>query len=233
MTEKKEEVLFAITKDNIWKVLTVVLAIALVFVLMKGGDDTPTAPVPTAPGAPAAPTVVDVSADDDPVKGDKDAPVEIIEFSDYECPFCEKFYSGALPQIEEQYIKTGKVKLIYRDLPLPMHPNAPKAAEAANCAREQGGDEGYYEFHDKLFANYRTLSVDNLKQYAADEGLDTGAFNECLDSGKYADEVKKDMADGQAAGVSGTPSFFINGIKLVGAQPFSQFQPIIEAELAK
>ena len=183
---------------------------------------------PSAPTAPAA--KVDVSADDDPVIGKADAPVIIIEFSDFQCPFCGRFYSQTLPQLKKEYIDTGKVKLVYRDFPLPMHQHAQKAAEAAGCAEEQGKFE---EFHNKVFENQKALTDENLKAYAGDLGLDQSAFDSCLDSGKRAAEVKKDANDGKAAGVSGTPSFFINGQRLVGAQPFAAFKSIIDAELEK
>lgn len=171
-----------------------------------------------------------VSADDDAVLGSANAPVEIIEFSDYQCPFCGSFVTQTLPSLKQKYIDTGKVKLIYRDFPLPFHANAQKAAEAAECAGEQGK---YYEMHDKIFGNQSAITVPDLKNYAAQIGLDTAKFNTCLDSGAMASEVTKDLADGTAYGVSGTPTFFINGRELVGAQPFSAFETAINAELAR
>ena len=166
--------------------------------------------------------------DGDYVKGDENAPVTIIEYSDFECPFCGRFFEQTLPQIEENYIDTGKVKLIYRDFPLGFHANAQKAAEAAECAGEQGK---YWEMHDTLYET-GALSIANLKQHAKDLGLDSTQFDSCLDSGKYATEVTDDMAKGQAAGVSGTPSFTINGKLLVGAQPYATFAQMIDAELS-
>jgi len=117
-----------------------------------------------------------------------------------------------------------------RDFPLNVHPEAQKAAEAAGCAEEQGK---FWEMHDKLFSNQQDLSVANEKTWAQEIGLDTKKFGECLDSGKRAAEVQKDIQDGQAYGVSGTPAFFINGVPLVGAQPFAAFQQVIEQELAQ
>ncbi|MBU0661983.1 DsbA family protein [Candidatus Micrarchaeota archaeon] len=190
------------------------------------------APLPsqgTAPAAAAAPKQ-NVSADDDAVLGNANAPVEIIEFSDYECPFCSRFVTQTLPEIKTKYIDTGKVKLIYRDFPLEFHADAQKAAEAAECAEEQGK---YYEMHDAIFENQQAIGVSSLKAYAAQIGLDTAKFDACLDTGAMAAEVKKDAADGSAAGVSGTPTFFINGTKIVGAQSFSAFESAIEIELAK
>jgi protein-disulfide isomerase len=231
-----EEGTVTVQKSTIWKVSTIILGILLVISLFTGGfglkgdkqDTPPTIPTGAVAGLPSTP--VDVSVDDDPVKGEKNAPVTIIEFSDFQCPFCGRFFLEALPQIEEKYIKTGKARLVYRDFPLSsLHPMAQKAAEASECADEQGK---FWEMHDKIFQNQGTLSLSNLKQWATDLKLDTKRFNTCLDSSKYASEVQKDFNDGQAAGVSGTPSFFINGQLLVGAQPFSSFQAAIESELS-
>jgi len=174
------------------------------------------------------PTKVKVSIDDDPIKGDKNAKVTIIEFSDFQCPFCGKFYSQTLPLIEENYIKTGKVKLVYRDFPLSFHQNAQKAAEAAECADEQGK---FWEYHNTIYDNQNTLDINNLKQYAANLNLDTSKFESCLDSGKMTSEVQKDFKDGQSYGVEGTPAFFINGIPLSGAQPYQVFEQVIESQL--
>ncbi len=184
---------------------------------------------PSQPSQPTETPRTEVSADDDAFKGSADAPVTIIEFSDFQCSFCARFFSQTLPQLQTNYIDTGKVKFVFRDFPLGFHAEAQKAAEAAECAGDQGK---FWEMHDKLFENYASLNVANMKQWASDLGLDTATFNDCLDSGKYESEVKSDMQDGQNAGISGTPSFFINGIKVVGAQPYSTFQQIIEAELA-
>ena len=183
--------------------------------------------------APPGSTTVTVSVDDDPVKGSADAPVTIVEFSEYQCPFCSRYASQTLTQIQEKYISTGKVKYVFRDFPLGFHQNARPAAIAAECAREQGGDETYYKYHDVLFKNQKALEGDNLKKYAADLGLDKTKFNTCLDEEKYGDEVDADLADGQKAGIQGTPGFFINGRMVSGAQPFSVFEKIIEEELNK
>ncbi len=173
--------------------------------------------------------LVEVSEDDDPVKGNKNAPVTIIEFSDYQCPFCKRFYDDTYKKIVENYIKTGKVKLVYRDFPLDFHENAQKAAEAAECARDQGGDEVYFKMHDKLFENQQSLDVTSLKKYASELGLDQIKFSLCLDSGTKESEIKKDLEDGVKAGVTGTPTFFINGKEISGAQPYSVFENAIEA----
>ena len=183
----------------------------------------------TLPRPTPVPEKAEVGVDDDSVWGQADAPVTIIEFSDYECPFCERFYVQTLPQLKKNYIDTGKVKFVYRDYPLSFHPNATKAAEAAECAGEQ---KKYWEYHDTLFQHQNALDNKSLKQYAIDLGLDTASFNQCLDSGAMLEEVQKDFKEGSYLGISGTPTFFINGIKIVGAQPFDAFKLVIERELA-
>jgi len=162
------------------------------------------------------------------VKGDANAPVTIIEFSDFECPFCKRFVSQTLPQIEEKYIKTGKVKFVYKNFPLGFYQNSQKAAEAAACSKDQGK---FWEMHDMLFNKGVKVGIDGFKQYAVDLGLDATKFNTCLDTDAKASEVQTDLAEGSAAGIRGTPGFLINGKKLSGAQPFEVFQQMIEAEL--
>ncbi len=172
---------------------------------------------------------VDVSADDDPVMGDEDAPVTIVEFSDFQCPFCKKANDEALNLVKEDYVKTGKVKLVFRDFPLEFHPEAELAALAAECADEQGK---FWEYHDVLFANQDSLGDAKYKAWAEELGLDTEQFNDCYKSLKYLDDVRGDMADGQKYGVSGTPAFFVNGRLISGAQPYSVFKQEIENALA-
>jgi len=219
---------------NPWFYLFAIGVIALLVLAVRPnitGNAVADNVVPTAGNQLSnVPSVVEVSEDDDAVLGDPDAPVTIIEFSDYECPFCGRFVLNTLPQLKETYIDTGKVKLIYRDFPLGFHQDAQKAAEATEVARELGGDEAFWMMHDKIFETAQ-MSVSELKGYARDFGLDGAAFDSLLDSGKYAEEVQKDFQDGQKAGVSGTPTFFINGKMLVGAQPFEAFEQIIEGEL--
>ena len=189
-------------------------------------------------GAEQAVATVAASADDDAVLGDPNAPVTLIEFSDFQCPFCRKFYKETLPQIKKEYILTGKAKLVYRDFPLvQIHPGATPAAEGAECAKDQGK---FWEMHDAIFDEQEKLgsgtiqfTSDDVKKWAANIGLDTSKFNQCLDSGKYKQEVEKDLADGSASGVNGTPATFINGRLVSGAQPFSAFKLIIDEELKK
>ncbi|MFH1054276.1 MAG: thioredoxin domain-containing protein [Candidatus Woesearchaeota archaeon] len=247
--EHKDNESVKLKKVTIWKTVSAVLAVLLLISIYtngfgisgtSGNGNTGAAGEPqqaqqrqdpSDPNPQPSAAVLDNAglADDDDVKGDINAPVTIVEFSDYECPFCARFYSQTLGQIDDEYIKTGKAKLIYRDFPLGFHAQAQKAAEAAECAGEQGK---YYEMHDKLFEDGVAGGLSSFKKYASDLGLDTAAFNTCLDSGEMADEVKKDFQDGQKAGVTGTPAFFINGRLVVGAQPFSVFKQAIDAELA-
>src|SRR3990172_10921837 len=200
---------------------------------------------PQAAAQPQQPTKGVVTVDDDPVLGDKNAPITIVEFSDYECPFCKRHFDETLPQLVKNYVDTGKVKIVYRDFPLSFHdPMATKEAVAANCAREQGADKKYFEFHDEIFkrtiSNGNGLNDEKIQTIAKDLGLNTGKFTTCLSDQSQADEVKKDIADGTAAGASGTPTFVIgkttsngevDGDLVVGAQPFAAFQAVIDPML--
>ncbi len=182
---------------------------------------------PTQPTQQEQPEIVQVSADDDPVKGNENAKVTIIEFSEFQCPFCGRFARDTLPQIKTDYIDTGKVKFVYRDFVV--HSTSRNAQIAAECAEEQGK---FWEYHDLLYQNQGALDDESLKGYASELGLNTATFNSCLDSEKYGSEVDKDTSDGRTAGVRGTPTFFINGKKFVGAQPYEAFKQEIEAALA-
>lgn len=161
-----------------------------------------------------------------PSKGPANAPITIVEFSDFECPFCSKV-NPSIDQVMKDY--AGKVRVVFRNYPLPFHAQAPKAAEAALCADDQGK---FWEMHDQLFAHQQELSVEDLKAHAKALELDQAKFDECLDSGAKAAQVAQDMAEGGEAGVSGTPAFFINGRLISGAQPFEEFKKIIDEELA-
>jgi protein-disulfide isomerase len=168
------------------------------------------------------------ASDDDPVKGPAKAPITIVEFSDFQCPYCARV-NPTLKQVEERYGE--KVKVVFRDFPLvQIHKDAAKAAEAGECAQDQGK---FWEMHDKLFSNQAKLQVEALKQSATEIGLDAASFNECLDSGKYASEWQKDMDEGARYGVTGTPAFFVNGRLISGAQPLEAFTTIIDEELAR
>ena len=174
-----------------------------------------------------------------PTLGERDAPVTIVEFSDYQCPYCQRYSMTVFPAIKRDYINTGKVLYVFRDFPLSsIHQQAAKAHESAHCAGEHNK---YWEMHDVLFQKQKDLVVPSLKQYAADLGIDPNTFRDCLDSGRYSAEIQKDIGNGTAAGVRGTPSFFIGrsesgetitGTIIRGAQPLSRFQQVID-ELLK
>ncbi len=203
-----------------------------------------TAPVPQPvqqPSQPNVPQIFQISLDDDPVKGDPNAPVTVVEFSDFQCPFCSRFFVQTLPQLQETYIDTGKVKLVYRDLPLDnLHPNARPAAIAAECADEQGK---FWDYHDVLFskqAEWGGQSSDAVSEtfqtYASDLGLESASFESCLSSSEISDEVNDDFVDATLYGATGTPTFFVGNeedgfIKIVGAQPFNAFKAIIDSQL--
>jgi len=206
------------------------------------------------PGAQATPTVeptpktVTIDAGDNPAQGPADAKVTIVEFSDFQCPYCGKFVQETLPQILSNY--GDKVRFVFMNFPLTsIHPYAQKAAEAGECANEQGA---FWQFHDIMFQNQSALTslltpdpvaglakvVESLKGYASQLGLDTAKFNDCLDSGRMADAVTADIAVAEKAATDagltrfGTPAFFINGNNLAGAQPYNVFKAAIDAALA-
>ena len=163
----------------------------------------------------------------DPTRGLADAPVTIVEFSEYQCPFCARV-TPTLKALEQKY--PGKIRFVFKDFPLQNHLQAPKAAEAAHCAGDQGK---YWELHDRLFANQQLLQVPELKKPAAAVGLDQAAFDQSLDSGKHADNVQADLDRGSQMGVGSTPTLYINGRVVTGAQPLAVFESIIDEELAR
>jgi protein-disulfide isomerase len=177
----------------------------------------------------------DVPIGDAPIMGDQDAPITIVEYSDYQCPFCSRHHAQTFPLLQKNFIDTGRVRYVFKDFPLTsIHPQAVKAAEAARCAREVAGDAAYWEMHDLLFdeqeawsGNPEHLAI--FEGYAVDLELDQEAFKDCLDSGRYVDAVIADLEEGAGFGVSGTPAFFVNGQPLQGAQPYEAFVELIEA----
>jgi protein-disulfide isomerase len=191
---------------------------------------------------PAEPPNVVLSTDGAPFVGDPNAKVTLLEFSDYHCPFCARHFSQTLPQIVTDYVKTGKVKYVFRDFPIEsLHPRAFKVHEAAYCAGDQGK---YWEMHDRLFAN-RNLEAGpkELVDQARALGLDASSFQQCLDGGKHAARIRAALAEGQTAGVSGTPSFFLGATqpndskvrsqrKITGAVPYAQFKEAIDGLLS-
>ncbi len=167
-------------------------------------------------------------AADDAALGATNAPVTVVEFSDFQCPFCQRV-SPTLKQLRETY--GDKIRIVWKDFPLTaIHPEAFKAAEAGNCAREQGK---FWEYHDRLFANQQTLQPDALKTHAVAAGLDATKFNACLDSSKYSDRVQEHVAVGTKLGINSTPAVFINGRQVTGAQPYAVFAGVIDEELER
>ena len=234
MAEQNKEITIKLSR-NVFLASVVIIVFAFGFLvgglILRGG--------PTGAATGNAPQRVQVSVDDDPLIGDRNAKITIIEFSDFQCPFCRKFYTETLSQLEKDYVDTGKVNFVYRDFPLDnLHPSARLAAEAAECADEQGK---WKEMHNIIFEKQNelgtgTVSFDifHLKEWVLEiVGLDSVQFDRCLDSGKYAQEVQKDSQDGINAGVTGTPTFFIGNpqegyIPLVGAQPYSVFKQVLD-----
>ena len=240
--EKAEEKAITIKKSDLWKystfVLVAVVVIGAFFVLKDNGT--------SGTGG----TVIDTGTDDqepinakglieenDPVLGDKNAEISILEFSDFQCPFCKRAYEGAITDFKKSdYFTSGKINLIFKQFPLnQIHPYAQKAAEASLCAGEQGK---FWEYHDMLFENQDALDVTNLKSYASKLGLNTAQFNKCLDNSKYKSEVSKELAQATSVGGQGTPFFVIVNTKtgdaeaISGACPFSEFKKAIDATLA-
>ncbi|MBI4091641.1 MAG: DsbA family protein [Candidatus Levybacteria bacterium] len=178
---------------------------------------------------------VDVKGGQLPVFGQQNAKVTMIEFSDFECPFCKSYFDQTLSQIKKDYVDKGLVKLYYRHFPLDFHPAAMPAALASECANEQ---DKFWEYHDKIFTEQDKISgktadviATQLKLFAQELGLNTSQFDGCLDNTKFQANVDADLNDGRTAGVSGTPTFFINGNRLVGAQPYASFKALIDEEL--
>ena len=242
--EKEESI--TIKKHTLWQVGTFLFAALLVVSLFTGGfgmgDNNPTITggavgIPTNPTPTPDPTPSQVKVEieaNDPVLGDKDASVTIVEFSDFQCPFCERAYSGAVAEFKNSdYFKNGDVNLVFKHFPLnSIHPFAQKAAEASECANRQGK---FWEYHNKLFENQAALDIPSLKKYAADLKLDATKFNKCLDGGEAAGEVNKETTQASNAGGRGTPYFVVINNKdkttqaVSGAVPFAQFTSAIEA----
>lgn len=190
---------------------------------------------------PSQPQVIRISADDDPIIGDPDAPITIIEFSDFQCPFCERFNSQTLPLLHEEYIDKGLVKLVFRDFPIQsIHPNAVITALAAECADDQDAFKG---MHDVLFERQKEWSntasqnmLGVLVGYASEIGINADEFETCVAMGRHVEDIRKDLEDGRAYGISGTPGFYIGNddigyVAVQGAQPFEIFKRVIDSQL--
>jgi protein-disulfide isomerase len=197
------------------------------------------APTDAQAAVPTPPAVVEnLSFGHLPLLGNKNAKVTVVEFSDFQCPFCKSYFDQTAAQLNDTYIKTGKISFAYRHFPLTsIHPNAQKAAEASECANEQSK---FWEYHDKLFAEQDTWSplaaadaATNFVEYAGALGLDTAQFSSCLESEKFKQKVADDNADSALAQVDATPTFFVNGVRVTGAVPFADLQKVIEEQLKK
>ena len=188
---------------------------------------TPAAQVPVIQ-EPTEVARYSVDVDDDPALGPADAPITIIEFSDYQCPFCKRWHDEVLDRLMATY--PDQIRFVYRDFPLTsIHPGAMPSAEAANCAGEQ---DAYWEYYRAIFTNAYNMDTAGLTQYATDLDLDVEAFTACMEEHRYQAEVEADMQYAFSIGVQSTPTFFVNGIKVEGAYPFDTFQQIIDQELA-
>ncbi len=198
--------------------------------LVENKDFVPNIKPPTTPPPSKKPqeeikTAFFEITKNDHIIGNFAAPVTLVVFSDFQCPYCSRS-KDTMDEILKNY--KDKVRIVFKHYPLSFHQNAQKAAETSECASEQGK---FWEMHDKLFANQETLSVDNFKKWAGELKLDNKKFDTCLDSGKYSEKVKKDLVEGQSKGVDGTPATFVNGKLISGAQPFDNFKTIIDLEL--
>lgn len=206
---------------------------------LKGGGNTAAAvnnqPTQNVPTEPPSPTSVEVQVKpEDPSKGPADAKLTVVEFSDFQCPFCQRFFEQVESNLIKDYVNTGKVKFVYKQLAI-LGKESADAANASLCAKEQNK---FWEYHDFLFTNQSgenqgAFAVDNLKKFAADLGLNTTQFNSCLDAAKYNAQVQADIAEATRVGFNSTPSTAVGTIPIIGAQPYQQFKDAIERELAK
>lgn len=245
--QDSDTVTFRIKKTYLHVVLAIVIGfgggfgIAKVFFSPTSADETlsnpeqssppqagTVAPAPTGVAPPQDP-VVEISVEGRPFLGQEDAAVTVVEFTDYQCSFCRRYFLETASQLLSQNVE--KIKYVVLNFPLSsIHPQAQEAAEAAECASDQ---EKFWEYHDLLFENQSALDTASLKDYAADLSMDTEVFNTCLDSGAKTEQVQNDFQVGVSAGVQGTPTFAINNQLLVGAQPLDAFQARIDAALTE
>lgn len=208
----------------------------------RSGGALPTATAPAPAASPGESREVVVEIAEAPRRGRATAPLMLIEFSDYQCPFCARHVRETWPQIEREYVRTGKVQYVFKDFPLErIHPQAFRAAEAAHCAGEQGK---FWEMHDRLFADQAALSAGDFRRLAEELRMDLSRFQACMESGRYAARIRRDLAEGNRLGITGTPTFLlgftpssgaaVRAVKIIrGAKSFSEFQQAIEELLAK
>lgn len=193
----------------------------------------PAAPGAAAPGT-SAPASTGPVVKEGTFKGAKDAPVQIVEYADFQCPFCQRAALGPMRQVDEAFIQTGKANVVFKHFPF-IGPESVNAAMASECAADQNK---FWEYHDKLFSsqageNTGAFGKDKLKSFATDVGLDRTEFDACLDDQKHMEKVRNDFEEGQRLGVQSTPTFMVNDQRLLGARPFADFQKAIEQELTK
>lgn len=179
----------------------------------------------------------DIPLDGEPVLGDENAPVTMVVYEDFQCPFCQQFEQNAMPQIVDNYVDSGQVKVVWKDLPLPQigHEWAEPAAAAMECVYREGGNEAFWNVKDKVFENQASITRSNveskIKDYASQEGVSSSAVQSCIDNDNPMEEVDGDSQEAQQIGANGTPTIIINGEKIVGAQPYSNFEQVIENKL--
>jgi protein-disulfide isomerase len=233
----KPEETFTFKATHFYAVLVVLaFAVGILIGYLAWGRTPPAAAVAVEQPAAAAPAAATTSpqyvrykipTDGYPSLGPANAPITLVEFADFQCPYCREWEQQTYKPLLDAY--PGKIRIVYRDFPLTsIHPNAMPAAEAAQCANEQGK---FWDFHDKLFSS-ENLSEDVYKQYAQDLGLDVAKFTDCLTTHKYAKQIQADSDFAANLGINSTPTFFVNGLALIGAQPLNAFTSVIDKELA-
>lgn len=247
---KGKKITFELHELTLWKAGTILFAVLFLISILTGGfsgggsslqPGQINVPTPTQQLQPQQPVVADLSLGDEEWKlgayvGDKDAPVKMLSCEDYQCPFCKKFYDETFPQLKRDYFDTGKAVYVYGDFPLSFHTESDEMHESANCVGEQDPKK-YWEMHDKIYGSVQQWSgqadpAGKARAMAEELGVDMTEYDACIGSGKYKEEVQKDIQECTKAGTSGTPTFYINGKQLVGAQPFAAFKAVIDAELS-
>ena len=232
---EEKKVTVSISKGTLWMIVSLLLAITLIGTLFFTGvfsGITGFGPATIPDDGQPALVKYKLSADAH-IKGEADAPITIIEFSDFECPFCNRFYKDTLPSIQKDWIDTGKAKLAYMQYPLSFHVQAMPAARASECAADQGK---FWEYHNKIFDNQASLATEGIfSTWAKELGLDTTEFDTCYASNKHDAKINKELADGNVVGVTGTPAFLIGNDKdgyqlVVGAQPYIVFKQVLEQQ---
>jgi len=232
--EQEDDASITITKTGLWQIISFILLVVLVISIVTGGfgiasTGTANGGAPTNNKNNNAGTAGQINLQGAHIEGDPNAPVTIVEWSDFECPFCERFYTQTYGDILKNYVDTGKAKIVFKEFPLTsLHPDAMPAAIAAECAGNQGK---FFEMHNKLFENQQSLGTDNYKKWAAELGLDTAKFNSCYDNKETQAKIQADQIEGEKLGIRGTPGFIINGQTVSGAQPYAVFQAAIESGL--